>query len=590
MDKILSYRGRSKSRERSEKTEIYPKIEDIGAASLGPTPTTMDIKTEGTSKDIGAASLGPKPTTMDPKTERTSKQYIKTEKVPDDLFDHLIKDAEDLPDSQYGELITHEDGSPIFYFGATKFQKATKAIWKIGDKVYALDPRKVNIPDDTEHVYENPENTKETGARPKMEQDRNTKETGARLENINKQLKETNKKITDLMNLVHESRAASRAGSRIQSRHQSPERRQESILNNIQDFRAPSRPQSRYQSPNRRQKSGNHDNDDYENHYNYHYNNAQYDTNEGRFAKFVLKQSKLMNLLTPLNHDQGASFGIWLHGLKLEMEKFNIPSEFMVDVAIRKLPDNIRSDVVLKKITTMTELNNALYNIYCGTKNVTSLKTQFFKENKLAPHDRNYNVLRDKIKRIQVPMIISVEQIGQNDIPAVRDRIIEEMSETLSTELFLNAIQEDTKRSVLNKGRHKNFDELVQRANDFASSIGDESPKNRVGNIIDKPNEQKCKIHPNGNHNHSQCRQKCQLHPLGNHKNIDCRQRNQNDKPILTCHPSRAGKHSEPLWCLFCNTVTPKLEQHRCFHCWKCSTEGNAILSKDCSCPNKFKK
>ena len=44
----------------------------------------------------------------------------------------------------------------------------------------------------------------------------------------------------------------------------------------------------------------------------------------------------------------------------------------------------------------------------------------------MAPHDRNYNNLRDKIKRKQAPMIVSVERVGQNDIPSVKERLVEE--------------------------------------------------------------------------------------------------------------------------------------------------------------------
>ena len=240
----------------------------------------------------------------------------------------------------------------------------------------------------------------------------------------------------------------------------------------------------------------------------------------------------------------------------------------------------------------MTELNEALYNIYCGTKNVTSLKTQFFKENKLAPHDRNYNVLRDKINRIQVPMIISVEQIGQNDIPAVRDRIIEEMSETLSTELFLNAIQEDTKRSVLNKGRHKNFDELVQRANDFASSTQDDNQKQFIGGVMENKGKTLCKIHPKGTHSQEMCRFKCKLHPWAAHTDRDCNRKNDQTeaKTAFTCPPERAGIHGQNMWCLYCNSVTPKMEDHRCTHCWKHSTKNEPVYTKDCQCTFKGNK
>jgi hypothetical protein len=96
-----------------------------------------------------------------------------------------------------------------------------------------------------------------------------------------------------------------------------------------------------------------------------------------------------------------------------------------------------------------------------------------------------------------------------------------------------------------------------------------------------------CKIHPHGFHNQSQCRQKCQTHPLSEHRNVDCRKFG---TQIRACHPSRAGLHAEPFWCLFCNTVTPKIENNRCFHCWKCSNQTTPLYSKDCPCPNRFKK
>ena len=185
-------------------------------------------------------------------------------------------------------------------------------------------------------------------------------------------------------------------------------------------------------------------------------------------------------------------------------------------------------------------------------------------------------------------MIVSVERIGYNDTPAIRERLVEETSERIAIELFLNALQDDAKRSILNKGRYDSLDELVGRANDFASSISDETSGSRIGHIMDTQNSlDQCKIHPTATHSFAQCRARCKIHPTSTHKNVDCRNPTTQTR---TCHPSRAGLHAEPFWCLFCNTVTPKMENNKCFHCWKCSNQTTPLLSMDCPCPNRFKK
>ena len=573
MDKFL--RGRSKSRERTDKSESEIKQEDIsiGATAFEIKPIEKEPAVEINMKDKSEIDLSPfqKLTSKSDIENMTPSPNLKTERLDDRVFDHLSKEAQELPDELYYQLITHSDGSPLYYFGATNFTKATKAIFVKGDTIYSVDPKRIKPPDDTEqHTYEDPYQTRNvTGTKPKqtaqninlMTQDINK---DLMTQNINKEISLINEKLNEMTNLIQQSRESSRKNSRRQSL-QSPVRKHE--IEHEED-----------------------------NNYDINQYNTNYETLEQRFCKFLLKQSKIINYITPLNHDQGSSYALWLHGLKLEMETFAIPQEFTVPIAIRKLPDNIRSDIVSKKITTMAGLDAALYSIYCGTKNAISLKTQFFKDNKLAPHDRNYNALRDKIKRTQVPMIISVERIGQKDIPAIRERLVEETSERIATELFLNAIQEDAKRSVLNKGRHETFDELVQRANDFASSIPEEL-KTKIGNITEKPfyndQSQKCKVHPMGNHSQTECRLKCKLHPWSSHTDAVCFQKQnkmQNQENTRTCPKERYGKHGEPFWCLFCNTVTPKFQRHQCFHCWKCSKENNAILSRHCPCDKTYKK
>ena len=187
-----------------------------------------------------------------------------------------------------------------------------------------------------------------------------------------------------------------------------------------------------------------------------------------------MQKSKLVKHLTQLQHKQGPSYTLWLQALKDEMKFFAMPEEFFVPLAIRLLPDEIRSEIIAKKAKTPKELNEALYNIYCETRNAISLKAQFFKDNKMAPHDRNYNELRTTIKRTQTPMIVSIEQIGLNDTPSIRERLVEDTSERIAIELFLNAIQDDAKRSILNNGQYHSLEEVVTRANDFASSTQSE--------------------------------------------------------------------------------------------------------------------
>ena len=562
MDKLLS-KARSKSKERQEKSDTQTKLEDLGATALEEKiiPNTLNIDT------------------MDSSTTTPSrKKFIK---LPDDLIEPLTDQAEPLPDDEYGEIITREDGAPIYYFGAAKFPHATKAIWRFQNKIYALDPRRIKIPEDfeQENIYENPEETKHTfnGARPKQH-----------LQNIEEVSQDQKENLTHSGRKTKPNKDSENKEDRYEKQFNDLNDKINSMMEIFLDSKLEPKTHSRNQSPIRKPELH-----DYGNAINqakqYVCNIANEDTLEEKFCKFLLKQSKIVAYITPLDHEQGPSYASWLQSLTHEMEFFAIPLEFIVPLAIRKLPDKIRTEIIPKRIITLNQLDEALYNIYCGTKNSVSLKTQFLKDNKLAPHDRNYNNLRDKIKRKQAPMIVSVERVGQNDIPSVKERLVEETSERVATELFLQAIQDDCKRSVLNKGRYNSFDELVQRANDFASSISDEQPiRNRINNITDKP---KCKIHPLGIHAQQDCKLKCPQHPWSDHKARDCNSgQNQNGQTIPYCHPSRAGKHSEPLWCLFCNTVEPKLENNKCTHCWRCSTAQSPMFSRDCQCPAKPRK
>ena len=571
--KLLS-KARSKSKERTmEKSESSTKPEITGASAieqLPPDQSTTTIMSQATKKA----------------TNR------KIQKMPDELLE-LAELAQVLPDEDYGELITREDGSPIFYFGGTNLTSATKAIWKVDNKIYALDPRRIHIPEETENIYENPDDqrtTKNLGARPKSKTQQEqlmqkTEEPSYLTEQINI-IKEDISEIMKIKQDISDMVKTMNAKSRSVSRHVSPVRNS-----------SRSRQSSRNVSPIRNREFNFEENEDYldYNQKQLHSNQIKQESTEERFSRFLIQKSKLVNHLTQLQHKQGPSYALWLQTLKDEMKIFAMPEEFFVLLAIRKIPEEIRSDVIAKKVKTPKELNEALYSIYCETRNAISLKTQFFKENKMAPTDRNYNNLRTTIKRTQAPMIVSVERIGYNDIPSIRERLVEETSERISMELFISAIQDDCKRSILNKGRYNSLDELVSRANDFASSISDETHRTRIGHIADKQNSpDHCKIHPHGIHNQSQCRLKCLKHPNSDHKMSTCPNKTvdfrSSTTQIGTCHPSRVGLHAEPLWCLFCNTVTPKMENHRCFHCWKCSNQTTPLLGKDCPCPNRFKK
>lgn len=472
--------------------------------------------------------------------------YKEVKEMPEEFVQELTDNAEELPEELYGEIITKTDGSPIYYFGSTKFQNSARAIWKKDGKIYSLDPKRVIIPDDY-HIYEEPDKKQKSLEKgpSNVSPDQKTIDPEPTKKNegmdskmsfqIN-DISESMAKITQLLEMTIKNNSMKSSENQQQMK---PEYIKPVIRNG---------------------------------------------SSEERFSKFLIDSSKLVNHLTPLDHEQGPSYSLWLQNLQTEMQQLAMPTEFLVQVAIRKLPEKIRGDITSKKVSTMDELQNALFNIYCGTKNALSLKDQFIRENKMAPHNRDYNTLRNKIMRTQVPQIVSVERTGYSDPTPIRDRLIEERSNSLATELFLNGIQEDAKRSVLNKGSASNCDELVKRANDFASSIQSEQTT-RIGTISNGYGQGKCKIHPLANHLQMDCKAKCQKHPWSTHKNSDCSQGGSSTQQQRSCHPQRAGIHSEPLWCLFCNTIEPKPENHRCFHCWRHSTKENPLNKGECECP-----
>ena len=452
MSKLL--RKRSKSKEK-ETIQSEPTTDSLTSAHLHK-PAVLDK-----SLDIPILAIKQNP----PDKTKTMSQNTKTrqvQKMPDELF-QLTEYAEELPEEDYGELITREDGSPIFYFGGTKLTNATKAIWKVNDKIYALDPRRINIPEENENIYDSPdyqETKRNLGARPKtkiqqevvMEKIQEPSYITEQISIIQQDISEMKAIKEDISKMMKtmKSRSVSRQSSTRSSRHPSP------IKNYESDH-------EEYRQENKKPI----------------YKNQKYwetteESTEERFSRFLIQKSKLVNHLTQLQHKQGPSYALWLQGLKDEMKSFAMPEEFFVPLAIRKLPDEIRSDVIARKVKTQKELNETLYNIYCETKNAISLKAQFFKDNKMAPHDRNYMDLRTTIKRTQAPMIVSVERIGHNDTPSIRERLVEDISEKIAIELFLNAIQDDAKQSILNKGCYESLDEVVERANDFASSIQSE--------------------------------------------------------------------------------------------------------------------
>ena len=482
MSKLLRKRSKSKDKEtiQSEQTT------DAFTSAHLQKPAVLDI-----SSDISL--LGNKQNPPDHQTTATMSQTTKNatnrklQKIPDELLE-LAEYAEELPEEDYGEIITREDGSPIYYFGGTKFTNATKAIWKVDNKIYALDPRRVNIPEENENIYERPDYQKTTRnfgekQKTKIQQDQEmhkaqepynlTEQINIIKQDINdmksikqdiNDMKSIRQDISDMMITIKNK---SEPVSKQSSKNVSPVR-------NIS--RSISRKSSRHTSPIRNYESDHEDYTEYNQKQiqNQVYTSTKQESIEERFSRFLIQKSKLVNHLTQLQHKQGPSYTLWLQGLKDEMKLFAMPEEFFIPLAIRKLPDEIRSDIIAKKVKTPKELNEALYNIYCETKNAISLKGQFFKENKMAPHDRNYNNLRTTIKRTQTPMIVSVERIGHNDTPSIRERLVEDLSEKIAIELFLNAIQNDAKQSILNKGRYESLDEVVKRANDFASSIQNE--------------------------------------------------------------------------------------------------------------------
>ena len=336
-----------------------------------------------------------------------------------------------------------------------------------------------------------------------------------------------------------------------------------------------------------------------------------------KFRELLTKQEKLIKYLPTLTTIQGPAYATWLLALKQSMEKLGIPLDLVTSIASLKVPDDVKIEINRRNVQTEEELESTLFDFFCSANNSIGLKKSFNEMNKLSPQDRDYNRLRKTILQEQVPKLITVMQIGVEDQPHVREKLIKQASDALGTELYLAAIQGDVKRSILNKGRYNTVDELVQRSNDFVSSLPDEpNPiRSTIGaisqatdieaqvkkmvnqelkqltnmGIADGDREAKCKIHPTSDHSQADCRQKCKKHPFSNHRQEECRQKNGNNNANVPriCPDNRAGVHANPFWCLFCNLVVPRLENHKCFHCWYHSTADAPILSKDCHCKKK---
>ena len=105
---------------------------------------------------------------------------------------------------------------------------------------------------------------------------------------------------------------------------------------------------SRHVSPTRNYESD-HDNYLEYNQKQLHNNQIKKESTEERFSKFLMQKSKLVKHLTQLQHIQGPSYTLWLQALKDEMKFFAMPEEFFVPLAIRLLPDEIRSEIIAKK-------------------------------------------------------------------------------------------------------------------------------------------------------------------------------------------------------------------------------------------------
>lgn len=336
------------------------------------------------------------------------------------------------------------------------------------------------------------------------------------------------------------------------------------------------------------------------------YDNDKNDIDFGDYLSRSGNKERLRNI-PQLVHSQGPTYSKWLSVLQKQMKLLGIPDHLYIPLAINKVPAEIRVRVLDTPINTDDDLEELLHTIYCGAMNSTNLIRNYKKTNKMAPHDRDYDKLRDTILNDQVPTILSVQRIGKGKQHEVREALIEQATFTRGTELFLDALQRDARTSILNKGPHDSVDELVQRANDFASSIDNDYTKPFVGIVQDRNNQ--CRVHPHLKHSQQECRNKCPIHPYGSHTAKDCRTTAPTNKcPIhpngshtegecrmqhatktspKPCPPERAGIHGHPMWCAYCNNLLPKNENNKCPHCWKHSTKDNPVTPDQCQCEIK---
>ena len=219
MDKLLSYRIRSRSKSRERTDNTLPKPEDVGATALEIKPIKKEpdaeINTKNKSeideptKDLSSFQI--LTSKSDVKSMKPSHK-LKTERIDEKIFDHLSKEAQELPDDFYCELVTHADGSPLYYFGATTFTRATKAILVKDDKIYALDPKKMQPPDDDEqHTYEDPDQTRNvTGTKPKQTMqninllyEAPVTMTNKSTQKINEEISQINEKLNEMKDLIN---------------------------------------------------------------------------------------------------------------------------------------------------------------------------------------------------------------------------------------------------------------------------------------------------------------------------------------------------------------------------------------------------
>ena len=314
----------------------------------------------------------------------------------------------------------------------------------------------------------------------------------------------------------------------------------------------------------------------------------------------VMRDKAIFSALPSLAEEKQEQYNLWLRTFLEEYKDFNLPSQLMIPVALRKLPLALRTTARDRKISNETELRIFLHENIFGGRSYEYAKGKFKESNQMSPSDTNYPELLRKIKDEQVPVLMSLQPALQNCSKETREHL--ENKEIL--EMMMAALTDTVIMAARNKGMDANWRDLFKSCNQVASarltltkSKGkqvagisvdskdtekEETDEEKLHNKIKKLEEELEKLKKNK----PKKKKYCSLHKnSSNHTTEECyvlkKKQEQTNKPhtqkkfILQAN----GKRN---FCKYCVPNNVKLEVG-CSHCWSHSDPAKAVDRNDCN-------